>query len=83
MSKKSGVYKHTIVVEVLAEYPCLEAWTLADISYEMCEGGFMGVCETAEIRELTREEVLDEALRMGGDGTFFASMDEEEDYDYA
>jgi len=75
-----GVYKHVIVVEILAETPDLSGWSLADLGREMDYGEFMGVSQVKEVRELTtRMEVFDEAEAMGGEGEFFIH-DEEEEY---
>lgn len=80
MSSITGIYKHTILVEVLTDREDISGWSLSDLGAEMNFGEFMGVKEHKDVRELSREELIDEAYKMGGDPGFFGEeYGEEED----
>ena len=71
MSEKTGVYKHHVVVQVLADREDISAYDLEQLPHEMYYGGFMGVTEITNGRELTKEQLVEEAYAMGGEPGFF------------
>ena len=75
---KTGVYKHTIKVEVLADTADLSRYDLASLATQMDYGDFMGVSECIDVSDdLTLGELEDACGDMGGEATFFGEeMDE-------
>ena len=69
---KTGIFKHTITVTILADLPSIDLFNLSDLAREMEEGDFMGITECVDISdELTVKELTVAANEMGGDVEFF------------
>jgi hypothetical protein len=58
-------------VQVLADRDDISAYDLEQLAHEMFYGEFMGVVDTYNGRELTREQLVGEAYAMGGEPSFF------------
>jgi hypothetical protein len=72
MTDKTGVFKHQILVTVLAESDDISLCDLIDLAYEMNEGEFMGTYDIIDISpELTLNELVEEATNIGGEASFF------------
>jgi hypothetical protein len=77
MSENTGIYKHTITIEVLADTESLDHASLEDLNYQMTFGDFMGRWKVDSTKSLTKEEVIEESYDMGGEPGFFGEEFEE------
>lgn len=53
-------------------------WPLHVIGHEIDEGGCIGKIETVNDEPLTAEQVRQEEISMGGDGTFMVGEDDDD-----
>ena len=69
---KTGIYKHTITVTVLADEADISDYGLGDIANAMDYGNFMGISEVTDItNELIVSELDEDCAMLGGDIGFF------------
>ena len=71
MSKKTGIFKHRVVVDVLTDWEDISDLDLERLTFEMNYGEFMGVVDFKGGKELTKEELVNESYEMGGEPGFF------------
>jgi hypothetical protein len=69
---KTGIYKHTITITVLADVDDISDYTIGDLARQMDYGDFMGINECTDItNELTLSELDEDCTMMGGGVGFF------------
>jgi hypothetical protein len=76
---KKKIYKKTIKVEILSDYPFdenFEEMSLSDIDYEITEGMWSGQIEEIDTTELEGHEAVNAIQNQGSSPDFFG-MDEE------
>ena len=78
MSKKTGIIKTVIHLEILSDGDIPDDWTLQDIGYNIVHGDMSGYWNVAEERVLTEEEVIEECTKHGTDPEFFGIEEDEE-----
>jgi hypothetical protein len=77
--------KAVITVTVLAEESpkaleaLVQSMDLATILEEMDTGAMIGTYETTSVAEVPPEKIHEELLAVGNDGTFFGSLDSDDE----
>lgn len=63
-------YKHTVVVEIISENDSIPD-NLADIAYQITEGGDSGKWELTKTKTLNGKQAAKELTKQGSDPEFF------------
>lgn len=77
MSKK--YFKSVYTVTVLSEDEPLNTVDLSLIDHQMSEGDCIGITEEPEVEELSADEMRKALEEVGNDGSFFQSLNEEDE----
>lgn len=75
------VYKHVVKVVILSETASLEEclgdeWNLQDIEYAITDGDCIGMTSHESTEIVADDDVENELIAIGNDGTFFEEIKE-------